>query len=772
MSTTATGNKFRDEVASLLTTAGYTTTTEILEGPKRLDGIFEQTLFGKRRRYALEAKNWKTPLNLSNLETIYGGYASLLQTRRVNELLIVSPHEIQSPQAKAFLRETPNVTHQSFKELQESILGFHNYLATFVCNHEADGLEKYFVEPVLGNSEFLADHLFSWLDNDGANPLAIIASYGMGKTSFAHHIAYQLAKKFLGNVPARVPIIVSLGAISREQSLEGLIGSILAGTDPTVRNYSFPLFFRLNTLGRFVIFLDGFDEMKHMMTWSEFQANFDELNRLVNGKAKVLLLGRPTAFLSDDERSLVLRGTQKVGKSRFRPPNAPTYFELSLEPFSAEQVKHFIRSYLTHYKSSQEGGVDKTFLARREKELDALGEDSLISRPVHARMLADLATDPEFDITAMTRFTLYDHFFNHLVKREFQKEGRGSLHKPEDRRDFACDLAWYLWTTPSTSGIGCRLDDLPDELFKPYTPVDEQLPSVKRALLSGSLLDEKAGGVYFFVHRSFQEFLVAEYIWNSLGEKSDPAEFNQTLELTVEYLTQEVLDFLGERGDKQFFGTLLSLLNKRKQAIPVKFARLIATSEIARELAASRNPVAFSTWDSVVITAHAVTLTDDDLRRATRLVREKAGNKPGVLLTSIWLMLTIHLIDESDADEIAPSIIALLFADGDNLLRHLSTDPTGRRLDTFANLVFDTVSAEFDGENEDLIMSVDFEAILEESNLDLALVPEEILDETREPVKYTAPFDHFFREVPTALQRRLYDFYRHDAIAARSINLE
>jgi len=113
-----------------------------------------------------------------------------------------------------------------------------------------------------------------------------------------------------------------------------LIGAVLAGTNPAVQGYSFPLFAHLNAIGRFVVLLDGFDEMKHMMTFADFTANFDELNKLAVQAAKVVILGRPTAFLSDNEKLSVLRGTRQIGRTRVRTPGAPRYVDIELQPFS------------------------------------------------------------------------------------------------------------------------------------------------------------------------------------------------------------------------------------------------------------------------------------------------------------------------------------------------------------------------------------------------------------------------------------------------------
>lgn len=56
------------------------------------------------------------------------------------------------------------------------------------------------------------------------------------------------------------------------------------------------------------IVLDGFDEMKHAMSFSEFRAQVGQFNQLITPGAKVVLLGRPSAFTTDAEHHYVLKG--------------------------------------------------------------------------------------------------------------------------------------------------------------------------------------------------------------------------------------------------------------------------------------------------------------------------------------------------------------------------------------------------------------------------------------------------------------------------------
>jgi hypothetical protein len=778
VSTTESGDRFRDEVAALLRAGGYSVETEILEGHKRVDIVFEQINFGKRHRYVVEAKNWSVPLNKTDLEAIYGGYCALINSRAADELLIVSPHALRSPAAKAFIRDTPKISHLSFNEFQESILGFHHYLQKFTIQHERDGLEDYYVSPVIEGNVRLESRIDDWLENDEKCPIAIIASYGMGKTSFAHHITYKLAKRHLSGGACRLPILVSLGTISREQSLEGLIGAVLAGSHPTVHGYKFPLFAHLNAIGRFVVLLDGFDEMKHMMTHAEFIANFDELNKLVDGAAKVLILGRPTAFLSDNERLSVLRGSRPIGNMRVRAPGMPNYTEVELLPFSGSQLKDFVRAYLTRHQRLGNIEITDELMRKRQLEIQEKVNEDLISRPIHARMMADLATDTDFDLGILSRFALYDHFVNHLIERELKKSGRGKLHKAHDRRSFACDLAWYLWTEHRSSGLGCRIDELPDALFVPYVPEGEELNSVKRDLLSGSFLDEKKGGVFFFSHRSFQEFLVSEYIWSAVT-----ADYDATfVYVMINSLTSEVFEFLLERADESFFRDLFAALAHCKDGIPSSTFDLFCMSGIMRDIAGKRSGALFSSWDAAIQIGGAMRGPSDNLRsedmvRLAKIISGKAEKKPLVILSALNTFLTLGLQYGLHVNTIASALIVLLFARPEADLAKLSVPTVGRsRNDILRDIIFEVVSADKGVGVDGLFMRLHlpqlFVSLSSATSIPVWHGERDLgNDESGVPKLsvYEAPFEEFFKDLSASGQRAVRTFFERDAAAAQAI---
>lgn len=765
------GDRFRDEVAELLRGSGaYSVQTEILIGHKQVDLVFTHHTFGKTRTYVVEAKNWTRPLIKKDLEGIYGGYAAVLADG-AHELLIVSPHLLQSPAAKAFARDTPRITHLSFNEFQESVLGFRAYLQTFVARHERDGLENYYVGPTIDSGAGLNETISAWLKEETREPVAIIASYGMGKTSFAEHLTYQLAKAFLKGEISRVPILVRLGMISREQSLEGLIGALLAGGAPAVQGYNYPVFARLNAIGRFVVLLDGFDEMKHMMTHAEFIANFEELNKLNEGRAKVILLGRPTAFLSESERTSVLRGTRTVGGLSVRARGAPTYRELNLQPFTPAQLTNFIRAYLQNFQKSAEGGLSAQLLQKRLDEIQDPRNEQLLSRPIHARMMADLATDPDFDMGRLSRFALYDHFVNLLIARELSKSGRGRLYRPNDRRSFACDLAWHLWTNPSSSGLGCRLDDLPDTLFTPYLPAGEEINAAKRDLLSGSFLDEKVGGVFFFSHKSFQEFLVAEFIYSFVCDQSSPnPEF---VTAVVEALTDEVFDFLLEQDDEGFFRSLASALAACRAGFTINAVLILCRSAQMFRLASNRIG-RMSAWDASVLIGHTILDNgkdqEENLIAMARKIARSAELTPNVLLTALNAAVVLGYERNISTRILSAIAVILLFARPGLDLRGLNEVSRRRsRADPLRDLMFEVVSARRAQVGGELIVALDFDELVTSLGQHTSY-PTTLASEKADPLDvYEAPFEEFFRHVGDSSREDLRTFYERDARIADRI---
>jgi hypothetical protein len=191
----------------------------------------------------VECKEHSSQLTQRKVSEIYANYLPLYRDNLVDEILIVTSVGI-APSAEAMCQETRELKHLTFHDLEAVIIDFEPYLRGLIVDYEEDGLNAYYVPPVTQNGDDLGQSILDWLATDEPRPIAVLGSYGMGKTTLARHLAWNLAAQALKSRTMRIPILVPLGEISSEQSLSGLLGKLFTSRS-LVRNYNFELFMRL-----------------------------------------------------------------------------------------------------------------------------------------------------------------------------------------------------------------------------------------------------------------------------------------------------------------------------------------------------------------------------------------------------------------------------------------------------------------------------------------------------------------------------------------------
>jgi hypothetical protein len=559
--------QFQNDTAELFRIAGYEVEENVLLGHKRVDVRISERRLGKVHRTAVECKYWKRALTQTDTTEIYANYLPLIP-QHIDEILIITDAGV-SESASAMVSGAVHLRQLTYSELLSNIFDFRHYLKKLVDQYYEDGLDRYYVPPRTTDNEELLGFVEQWLDDSTTQPLAIMGSYGLGKTTFARHLSHKYAHAALGDVSARIPILVRLGEIANEQSLEGLLGKVFT-TNNFVRNYNFSTFLELNRIGRFVVIFDGFDEMKQTLSWEEFRYNLKELNRLVNGRSKVIILGRPTAFLNDEEHNFALHGTRKTAFGVRKEIDWPDYIERMVAPFDEHQVGLFLPKYVKYLVDTTDSETQRAALSAY-MNYDTRGLlggriGDIARRPVQLKMITEILPDYHEKLEELTVHSLYDYFIGYVIERESFKQTRKRFPTPE-RRAFARDVAWWLWKSRERS---VSEHTIPESLVEPYRGPDEPLESVVRDLVSSSVLDRRVGGRLFFPHRSLQEFLVAEAI--AIGTRKKvigPDEISAAL-------TSQVLEFLEGFSDRAFVASLCIQVESYRGALPLGFLKLVA----------------------------------------------------------------------------------------------------------------------------------------------------------------------------------------------------
>ncbi|WP_457356237.1 NACHT domain-containing protein [Roseateles sp. P5_D6] len=601
-SSTEIGDSFRDLVCELLRTRFFDAKPEQFIGGTKVDIAFLQPNWGRHQRVAVECKNYDRPLTKADFEGIYAKYQPMLDSRSVDQVLIVSNKPIGAA-ALAYVNNWRGASHQTFRELEESLLGLRPYiegLAKLVPTADAKYVEARFEDPRSAGESAL-DEIQAWALDPVGNSLAILGSYGQGKTSLARRIAAYFASSYLANPTKRIPILKSLGDVVHETRLEGLFGAQFTADSPAP-GFQFKTFEHLNRSGRLLVILDGFDEMKHAMTASDFLSNFREFNRLLVGHSKVILLGRPNA-LPTDTQHLVFRGLKNVAGQSVASTEFAQWKERTLSFFSEKESRQLLQSSLessaNRYEVAKRFTYPHSFVGGRTAEvLDRVPRD-LLARPVHVQLIAELAADPGFDFEGFNRYSLYDHFIRSMVERDTTQKPARKAVALNDRLQFQRDLAWWAWRRPGKSQGSFLRDEIPESLLA-------QLPDGNSADFEGkrneyivsTLTEEKEAGALFFAHRSFQEFLVAERLRLA---KPDP---NAHIDYSA-HLTLDIIAFLTQAPDVHYIAAWYDTLRVCPGPLNGAYLRFFASfTSVAEAMAGSArsNVASIDLWTTAIVT--------------------------------------------------------------------------------------------------------------------------------------------------------------------------
>jgi len=568
MSNVAQGNALRDDVYQLLQSAKKSNVKrEYLLLHKTVDVYYEESSLFQRQTQKL-AIECKTDKKFGNtlFSDIYTDYNPLYQQGLVTTVIIITT-AIPSPQALKGVVETSWMVHLTYEEFVSSLMNFDLYIQSMQARFKDNGLDSYYV-PINDNSgQALSQTIQQWLESDSSKPRAILAGYGMGKTSFALYLTNQAIEQYKKCMSSRIPIYIKLGDLYNEQNLEGLICRMFS-SQYVVHGFTYDLFCDYNRNGRFVFILDGFDEMKHAMTFTHFYKNFRELNKLVVKHSKVILLGRPNIFSSDDEKDTVLHGVKNIGDIQGIDPDMPDYKEIEVNVFNHEQLQQFVNmfmGYLYENMLHQRDWLTIEFVEKRKFEILNSNYQELIKRPVHANMLCKVALSSDRSIQDYTRYQLYDEFIKLIYGREMEKAVRNDTDL-ETRQEFIQQLAWKLWQHGGQSSFTYDMIEKTNPLDKlEQAPYEDML----KELVTGSILDSKGEGLFHFSHRSFQEFLVSKVILHLQLTQNN-------IEAISSALNDEVIAFIVESDQAAELATnMIENMTDYRGTISLRFTSFI-----------------------------------------------------------------------------------------------------------------------------------------------------------------------------------------------------
>lgn len=563
------GREFEERIHQLLSLNGVQALVREKQfTSKKADLYFEVETLGSRRKYAVECKDIVATLSKADLSAIRSSYEGLFRTNEITDLLVVSNKRL-SPGAQSYLDAIPELSYQTESDLRNSIINFGSYLTGLKSRFEADPVRNYYISPqgslldqegkVISHTPAAAcadlhDLLISMLDQR-KGPLAVLGAYGIGKTTLARQLFLTLLNRWERDPGHPIPIYISLDQMQREQSLEGMLGSIFTSISPAA-GYNFDIFCSLNEQGHLVLLLDGIDEMRHKLNKEEFLYNVDQLALLSNANRRTVLLGRPSAFMDEEEYHYVVHGkplSETVSLSQ-----RGGFSELQISMLSSGQIAAFVDRFCSWRYPTQ------TRLPQRVLKVinqdGGANMDDISRRPIQLMMLLDIFPQLPKPLDSITKATIYSVFIDELIKRERAKRvSRRFSHA--DHRQFGRAVAWWLWRQGGRSRIEAKQIGM--DVLQPFIESGEDPDAVRRSLVSASFLSTEGGSHLHFPHRSIQEYLIAEQLCLSLHTDDGLDVAYPWLKRNCgEIFTPEVVDFLGAQLSADRVPTLLAYFDR------------------------------------------------------------------------------------------------------------------------------------------------------------------------------------------------------------------
>ncbi|MGO8072919.1 NACHT domain-containing NTPase [Rhizobium leguminosarum] len=519
------------------------------------------------RKVAVECKDWKKGLTSADIASIYNLYKVALDNGDIDDLLIIGEKEL-SQQPSRSLSGIKNVAYASFERFVFSLMNFSYLMQDNIAAYRNHPSSKNFIHTkVKGSDATLEYAALEWLSSS-ENVLLTYGGYGVGKTSFSLYFCNVMTEKYRSGEFARIPIRITLGDLFAKQDLKGVICSALSGADgrAAVRNFSYNLFLQMNREGYFLLILDGFDEMRHAMSIDDFKFTFEDMAILFEGKSKTMVLGRPDSFFSSEEENEVIDAilSSVLGNVRLLK-------KIEVDLLSRDQVETYLNNFLANKYSDP--NIDRL---RQLADHVLVAELDVLTRPVQLNMFTSIMGAFASPDAIFSRYDLYFQFIYRFVVREQSKSSRqlssgisveGAGYS-DPRTIFMQNLAWWLLTDRKENRF--KAHEVPVAFIPQSLRSARGTDAALREIIVGSVIEHsseqrnsvlgtKGPKIYYFPHKSYVEFLVAEYFCRETFDVEKYVKF-------FAHANSEILSFIAE-GPPEAVANLRSGLEHAKGTI-------------------------------------------------------------------------------------------------------------------------------------------------------------------------------------------------------------
>ncbi|MCP4349951.1 MAG: SUMF1/EgtB/PvdO family nonheme iron enzyme [Desulfobacterales bacterium] len=390
----------------------------------------------------------------------------------------------------------------------------HNYYVKTCCTDRAGKVRL--LDDLL--DEFVADNEHSFM--------TLLGDFGTGKSSFSLYYFIIHAKRYLKDKTQRIPLFVSLKDYPKKLSLQTFIRNEFC--DKFGLSFSSAVFQNLALQGRFLLFVDGFDEMVSMSDQKETIENFKELTKLSFEnlqfmtlsqealKNKIFMTCRTHYFFTETQEQAILKADYTVLYRNYATKSQYQVTRINIKEFDQEQIKAYI------LKNTENETAANEFIKIIN---DTYNLSELSTRPLLLDMI--VKTLPTLkDKQQINAADLYRAYTDDWIERDDWR----SQMTVQGKRRFMWELALKMYQKGGDFSLHYYELDRPDKPFFKSEQVEKQDGDyfIYEATTC-SFLNRDSEGNYKFIHKSFMEYFLAESFFDcTMKHKARPTEYSET----------------------------------------------------------------------------------------------------------------------------------------------------------------------------------------------------------------------------------------------------
>jgi formylglycine-generating enzyme required for sulfatase activity len=402
-------------------------------------------------------------------------------------------HTRVTPAARGRATETDGLIQAfTLDAFYRELIDFESYVRQLVAEYDESELATYYVDlgcRTADGSEIkpMDGYVSDWLDDPARNHISILGDYGTGKTSFCRQYAAKLGRQWLSDPDRnRIPILISLRDYAKTMGLQQLITDFLVNWCDIQAKYD--AFARFSADGQLVLLFDGFDEMAQKVDYQTTVDNFEEL-------AKAVLWGETSEILGHLPDRPLINLTDR-----------PNFEIVHLLPFDDADIRAILRKRFPAEWKGFWHQIQETY-----------NLEELAQRPVLLDMIACSLPDLEPG-QALNAAKLYEVYTNLWLKRDWEK-GRHLITR-DDKRLFMQALALEMLRREE---LNIHYSKLPQRVQEHFgLEKEREVDYFDYDIRTCSFLNRDPDGNYQFLHKSFSEFFVAQWLAPKLLDGSAP----------------------------------------------------------------------------------------------------------------------------------------------------------------------------------------------------------------------------------------------------------